>query len=104
MRNEVKLPKNGTRRIIHINQGAIRSNSKHNSNNPVITCKTHNRKRGSGDFCVSHSDNHYGHILIIRDDVGKEVARVVYSRDKPQPCGAKVWIETLNHVELIRED
>ena len=39
--------------------------------------------------------------LIIYDKQGEEVAKVIYSPDKPLSCGAKVWIETENRVETI---
>jgi len=61
---------------IHINQHKIRANHKHNTNEPVITVKT-------------YKSNEYGHDVQI---LGK--SRVVYSPNKPLPCGAKVWIET----------
>ena len=61
---------------IHINQHRIRANKKHNTNEPVITVKT-------------YKSNEYGHDVQI---LGK--SRVVYSPNKPLPCGAKVWIET----------
>ena len=32
---------------------------------------------------------------------GNEVAKVIYSPDKPLSCGARVWIETQNEVECI---
>jgi hypothetical protein len=34
------------------------------------------------------------------DGSGVECARVVYSPDKPLSCGAKVWIETYNEIEV----
>ena len=61
---------------IHINQHKIRSNNKHNTNEPVITVKT-------------YKSNEYGHDVQILGE-----SRVVYSPNKPLPCGAKVWIET----------
>ena len=61
---------------IHINQHKIRANTKHNTNEPVITVKT-------------YKSNEYGHDVQILGE-----SRVVYSPNKPLPCGAKVWIET----------
>jgi hypothetical protein len=61
---------------IHINQHKIRANKKHNTNEPVITVKT-------------YKSNEYGHDVQILGE-----SRVVYSPNKPLPCGAKVWIET----------
>jgi len=31
---------------------------------------------------------------------GNEAARVVYSPDKPLSCGAHVWVESKNEVEI----
>jgi len=61
---------------IHINQHKIRANQKNNTNEPVITVKT-------------YKSNEYGHDVQILGE-----SRVVYSPNKPLPCGAKVWIET----------
>lgn len=72
---------------IHINQHKIKSNTKTGRRDPVITCKT-------------YKDNKYANEVIIKDDNGKEVARVIYSPDKPMDCGAKVWIETTNEIEI----
>jgi len=74
--------------IIHVNQHRIKSNSKNGTNLPVLTIKTYNT-------------NDYAHQAILKDENGKEVARVVYSPDKPLSCGARVWIETLGSVEII---
>ena len=65
---------------IHINQHHIKANQKGNDL-PVITVKDYqnNRKTNSA--------------TILSDD-GTEVATIIYSPDKPLPCGAKVWIET----------
>jgi len=76
--------------ILHINQHIIKSNSKNDENNPVITCKT-------------YKTNEYGHQAIIYDKDNNEVCRIVYSKDKPLSCGAKVWLETNNRVEIINE-
>jgi hypothetical protein len=66
---------------IHVNQHKIRSNKKHGDREPVITVK-------------DYKNNRYTDTAIIRDADGNEVARVVYSPDKPLSCGARVWIET----------
>ena len=42
------------KKFIHINQLKIRSNKKHNTNEPVITCKT-------------YKSNDYAHNLEIKD-------------------------------------
>ena len=68
---------------IHINQHVIRANAKTGERNPVITVKGSNA-------------NDYGNTVIIN-----EHTKVVYSPDKPLSCGAKVWIETTEEVELV---
>ena len=72
---------------IHINQHVIRANAKNGDSNPVITVKT-------------YDSNTYGHTVEILDKNGNVVATVVYSPDKPLPCGAKVWIETSSEVTI----
>ena len=61
---------------IHINQHHIRSNSKHNTDLPVMTVKT-------------YKENIKGNTVQING-----ASTVIYSSDKPLSCGAKVWIET----------
>ena len=70
---------------IHVNQHKIRSNKKHNLNEPVITVKT-------------SKSNDYAHEVEI-----KGPSKVVYSPNKPLSCGAKVWIETTSPI-LLNED
>ena len=70
------------RKRIHINQHKIRSNKKHNLNEPVITVKT-------------SKSNDYAHEVRVHGP-----SKVVYSPDKPLSCGAKVWIETDAEVTL----
>jgi hypothetical protein len=76
------------KKIIHVNQHVIKKNSKTGERKPVITCKT-------------YKENTYGSSVIIKDSSGNEVARVIYSPDKPLSCGAKVWIETNNEIEIL---
>lgn len=71
--------------IIHVNQHKIRSNHKTGANDPVLTCKT-------------YKNNRYAHTAKIMDKEGNEVARIVYRKNKPLSCGARVWIETENEV------
>ena len=73
---------------IHVIQHVIKANRKHGKTDPCLTVK-------------DHQQNRYGHIAIIKDKDGNEVARVVYSPDKPLSCGAHCWIETKNTVEVI---
>ena len=67
--------------IIHVNQHHIKANAK-GANEKVLTVKTwlSNTKCNEVKFTSG----------IIK-----------YSRDKPLSCGAKVWIETFEPVEII---
>ena len=78
--------------IVHVNQHKIRANTKKGLHDlaPVLTVKT-------------YKSNNYGYQAIIKDENGKEVARVIYSPHKPLSCGARVWIETKNEVEVVDE-
>ena len=67
---------------IHINQHKIRSNKKNGTKEPVITVKT-------------SKSNDYAHEVKIEGP-----SKVVYSPNKPLPCGARVWIETEEKVVL----
>ena len=69
------------KKILNINRHVIAFNKKNNKDEPVVSVKT-------------YKENVYCHGAIIQDKRGNEVARVVYSPDKPQPCGATVWIAT----------
>ncbi len=71
--------------IIHVNQHTIKSNTKNNTQEPVLTVKT-------------YKSNTYAHEAIICDKEGNEVAKVIYSPHKPLSCGARVWIETTHPV------
>ena len=68
--------------IIHVNQHVIKRNSKLGETNPVLTVKTYN-------------SNTYANEVEIQGP-----SRLVYSPDKPLPCGARVWIETYAPVVL----
>ena len=72
------------KKIIHVNQHAIKRNNKVLDGNfePVITVKT-------------YKSNTYGFTVDI-----KGPSRVVFSPDKPLSCGARVWIETDAEVEV----
>lgn len=74
--------------IIHVNQHNIKANNKNNTQKPVITCKT-------------YKDNQYANEVVIYGQDGKEAAKIIYSPDKPLSCGAKVWIETNNKIEIL---
>ena len=68
---------------IHINQHIIRRNKKTGEREPVITVKTYK----SNDYASS--------VEILG------TSRVIYSPDKPLSCGAKVWIETMEDVNIV---
>ena len=70
---------------IHVNQHNIRANKK-GAELPVITVK-------------DYKQNRKGNTAEIMQD-GEVICRVVYRPEKPLPCGARVWIETENHVEV----
>jgi len=61
---------------IHVNQHVIRSNYKTGEKKPCLTVKT-------------YKTNTYANEVEI-----KGASKVIYSPDKPLPCGARVWIET----------
>jgi hypothetical protein len=75
--------------IIHVNQQTIQRNRKNGTREPVITCKT-------------YKNNNYADEVIIYGQDGKEAARIKHSPDKPLSCGARVWIETKNKIEIIQ--
>jgi hypothetical protein len=61
---------------IHVNQHVIRSNYKTGERKPCLTVKT-------------YKTNTYANKVEI-----KGASKIIYSPDKPLPCGARVWIET----------
>ena len=69
--------------IVHVNQHIIRRNSKTGERNPVITVKT-------------YRSNKYANEVLIMGG-----CKVIYRPDKPLSCGAKVWIETTEDVNII---
>lgn len=72
-------------KIIHINRNIIQQNAKHNKRHPV--CRV--EEKGVVRYCMEVNI--------------KGPSRMIYSPDKPRPCGAKLWIETDADVELIGE-
>lgn len=76
--------------LVHVNGHVIRRNVKTGGREPVLTVK-----RGKA--------NRYAQEVVIRDEAGREVARVVYRPEVPLSCGARVWIETDLTVELVGE-
>lgn len=67
--------------IIHVNQHVIKANRKNGTNDPVLTVKT-------------YKSNNYAHEVAIDGP-----SKVIYSPDKPLPCGAHVWVETESEVD-----
>jgi hypothetical protein len=72
---------------IHINRPVLAANKKHRQNNPAVTVRMGITRE-------------YGHTVIIYDDYGNEVARVVQNEEKPLSCGARVWIETRQPIKV----
>ena len=64
------------RQVIHVNQHIIKANRKSGERTPPLTMKSYNKNIKATEIVID----------------GK--ARVIYSPDKPLPCGAVVWIET----------
>ena len=62
--------------VIHVNQHAVRRNTKAATPEPVLTVKTYKSNTKANAVTIDGP------------------SRVVYSPDKPLPCGARVWIET----------
>lgn len=69
--------------IIHVNQHVIKANSKNDTNDPVLTIK-------------SGKTNTYAHEVLISGP-----SKMVYSKNKPLSCGARVWIETESEIKII---
>lgn len=69
--------------LVHVNQHVIKSNAKNGTNDPVLTVKT-------------YKSNTYAHEVAV-----KGPSKIVYSKDKPLSCGARVWIETESEVEIL---
>ncbi len=74
---------------IHVNQHIIKRNRKTGERESPFTVKTYN-------------SNERANLVWLTDSGGNVVARVVYQPGNPLPCGAEVWIETLDtHVEVV---
>jgi len=67
---------------IHVNQHIIKANRKNGSNNPVLTIKT-------------TSDNIKANHIMIGDNV-----RLCYAPESPLACGATIWIETTEEINI----
>ena len=61
---------------IHVNQHIIKRNKKTGERKPPLTCKTYKKNTKAHEAWISG------------------FCKVVYSPDRPLPCGAVCWIET----------
>jgi len=75
---------NDMRTRIHVNQHQIKANAKDGGNRLVLTVKDYKQNRKCNEVRISNGS-------------------VIYSPDKPLACGAKVWIETEDPVEIVGE-
>jgi len=77
--------------IVHVNQHVIKKNRKSEGDpEPVLTVKT-------------YKENRYAYEATILGQDGLPAAVIKYSPDNPLSCGAHVWIETQNPVEIVTE-
>lgn len=74
--------------VIHVNQ----HNIKHNRNYPTL-------KRRPVLTCKTYKSNTKGMRATIKHD-GKVVGVFRYEPDAPLPCGAHVWFETQEEVDV----
>ncbi|MDF2435406.1 MAG: hypothetical protein JWP44_5037 [Mucilaginibacter sp.] len=75
------------KKFIHVNQHVIKHNNKYD--NTLQACRVQYGKYGPSRYC--------------KEVTIKGESKLVYSPDKPLPCGAKLWIECDDDVELIGE-
>jgi len=75
---------------IHVNQHVIKSNLKNNKEEPPLSI-------------ISNGRTAHAKTVNILDLDGRPIARIVYSPNKPLSCGARVWIETNNDIEIDNE-
>lgn len=71
---------------IHVNRHNIAANKRRGERLPVFTAKTYRA-------------NERGNAVVILHE-GLEVARFVYSPEKPLSCGAVAWVETDLEVQV----
>lgn len=72
-------------KFIHVNVNVIRWNKKHNTTLPPCRVQEGSKSRYSKEVVINGPSH------------------MVYSPEKPLPCGAKLWIETDSDVDLIGE-
>lgn len=82
---------------IHVNTNRIRQNIHREAadREPVLTARRYTRRGVRTPREVK-----YGNRIEILDAEGRVVATFVYDPDNPLPCGARVWVETLNAVNV----
>ena len=68
--------------VIHVNQHHIKANAK-GARLPVLTVKDYKQNRKCNEVVV------------------KGEVRIIYSPDKPLPCGSRVFIQTNDTVEIV---
>lgn len=77
------------KKILNVNRHVIDANRKNHNHAPPLSAKT-------------YKSNDYGHTIVIFNSDGQTVAaRLIYDPAHPQPCGATVWIETHNEIEVL---
>ncbi len=76
--------------IIHVNQHNIKYNNNRmpDDHRAVLTCKT-------------YKSNVYGFEVDVLDALGNVCGTFKYRPDKPLSCGAKVWFETENDINIV---
>jgi len=79
---------------IHVNRGTIDSNRKHGTSNDPIAVRVHKTK----DHKTANEIKYGSTISIIHE--GEVVARFIYDPGNPLSCGAKLWVETDEKVEV----
>tara|TARA_R110002167_G_scaffold342664_1_gene551501 strand:+ start:44 stop:280 length:237 start_codon:yes stop_codon:yes gene_type:complete len=75
--------------IIHVNQHVVKANKKNNTTDPVLTCKT-------------YKTNNYASKVAVYGQDGLLSGHFIYSPNKPLSCGAHVWFETFNKIEVLQ--
>ncbi len=75
--------------IVNVNRHNVAWNEKHDDKKPVLSVKT-------------YKDTDYGDTVVIYGQDGLEAARLVYRPESPLSCGARVWLETNNNVEVAQ--
>lgn len=80
--NKVKELNKGYIKRIHVNQHIIKANRKNGKKDAVLTIKT-------------TSDNIKANHIMIGDNV-----RLCYAPESPLACGATIWIETTEEINI----